>query len=931
MIPFSTILGYGSFVFFELTVFVACWRFTGLLARPQRETALYELSLTAILGYIAFPSLYAHAMTAFQMNAVLTYMLPASLYWALVYLSAMRAKLTSVTLRDSTATNDFLHSMKTTGLFVFFLAAVFARLLDEIDSLGAVRDIYNWAANTQDPNISVFNYVTLWEMRYVPLVVLTGEIASAWAITLVPILGIFIGCVGVVSILQLPRTVILPYGLAAICLATYWVPGPSGVFTLKNDMAYNFAILAGTVVIALISVTGWTRLRAWWLALALGLVCIKYSGILIAACWLMGLAAVHIVYRLPQPRPLGPIVTPLIVLPLMTSGHHYVRNTVTYGNPFFPIEITVLGRTLVGTCRLDGTSIVDGIANPETWHLLFVSTGIHHPVGPWFVFACGLLVWWLPLMVWHAGLQAWQRSRTELPWVMIGVLTSLYWYTYVRSFWSASAQPGDNVYLQNLGSIRYASAAVLLTEMFALHVLWKALRSPTVVTVVSSAALAYRIMLLGRALPDQNTSLLVAILCHGVPVLGIVLTGCECIRRLGRGGVACAGVALLAAIALVTERSTTVHKGWADLWSPLTRKLYESEPHDVIQLVDSGGDRDSIQFDPLASFYARGRWQQHNFRTCGLADLDRSICDLHHSHVTVCYASRLPVPRTIVEQLLPEATNRRFTLVDWNDRAVVVSAIQSLPLFEASLSIDSTIPLVTGGGLPQPNEVSEVGPRREKRQLWHNGNCFAFGDPIEIFKIVQSDVVRVKCRPGDSFVLEDYGDLGPARSAARIFWDGEHWRLPIPMKAYMSSNAPPLAAVHVSAPDPDGVKTAHDPKTGEISLAMLRPMPWAIWAVPALQLPRDELITVRVRVKTNASTKCNMHWFDFHDNTIVRHAQVTASASEEWQVLDLVIRPNGSSSRDYIGIGLANASKHDQVTVASLQFLRGDWSVPGVQ
>ena len=481
-------------------------------------------------------------------------------------------------------------------LFVMALLLGLAmRPVEEIDSICNLHSVMDWFENRTTPYVFANNYVTFWELTYLPGFVLTRSDLFVWFQSLKPVLLLGLVLLVIARELEAPRRMSAWLIGSLLAFPHLWM-GPSGVWTIKNDMI----AAAGQAMIALVSIRGargkLRRVDAVLLAAAAVFVSVKFSGPLYLAA---GAAVTLVVARrwIWQNRK----TTALVALGgaavwLATVGHYYLANLIAFGNPFYPFEINALFLHLPGRGDLSYSSILNNLDDPRLWQAFFLPRGGISPAGLLFPLTLVVILTWSPFVALRA---AWRR-RLDLP-AVIALYQLVAWGVYFRSFYSASGFPGDLQFVLNdLNSVRYVEGALLVAELFFFAWLVKRRLPDTLLYALLAAQGLSRVWLTMRRDPDWNWFFAIG-LAAGAALLLIAVRPRWRIPCL----LALAASALAAGIVLIEQRRPR----WLEQYQPIYLPLYDA-PSKTIYLVDEG-----FGLQPCVHFPLMGRRLQHSVET----------------------------------------------------------------------------------------------------------------------------------------------------------------------------------------------------------------------------------------------------------------------------------------------------------------------------
>lgn len=473
------------------------------------------------------------------------------------------------------------------------LLGLVLRPVEEIDSLYNLHYVLGWFSNEFTPFRFAYNYVPFWELTYLPSLVLARSDVFLWfeSLKAVALVGLLLFVLARELGMSERLAVLAP---AALLTFPHLWNGPSGVATVKNDMIHA----AGQVAMAVLCVRAakGTLARADTALLAVGAVflSVKFSGpfLLAAGCLAALLAAYGKIRKHWRELLRALIITVLVWLP--TVGIYYLRNAITYQNPFYPFEINLILLRLPGRADLSYSAISSNLGDVRLWQAFFWPPGGWSPAGLLFpAILAVLLLGSIAVCLREVGLRL--RGRGGSPLLAAGALYQLVaWGVYVRSIYSASGYPGDLAFVLNeLNSLRYVEGALLVGELFLVRLLvgHRKLEVAAVLMLVLNGA--SRLAQIVRREPDLSWA--------GVAAVAIVLAGAWFLLP-SRWRVATAGLLLVAGAIRVEQRRAA----WLPHYQPLYRPVYELARQRIFYIVDDEFSQQHCAHLPLA-----GRRLQH--------------------------------------------------------------------------------------------------------------------------------------------------------------------------------------------------------------------------------------------------------------------------------------------------------------------------------
>lgn len=344
------------------------------------------------------------------------------------------------------------------------------------DDLATLNFMFDWIFNESTPFIRPFNYVPFWELSHLPSMTISNSDNFFWLNSFKPMIIIGLGTFLIGRTIKLPKYLVWISVLASILFFKIWFIGNT-IGTLKND--YIFAAGIILLIISFIRSNRFDLDRISFIFLTIGVVfvTVKFSGLLlgIIATLIFIFVNRHYISKHRQ-KSISSFVI-LFFIFLSTTGLYYLSNTVEYGNPFYPVKVSIFGTELPGNRDLSETSIIANIEDSRIPELLFPTSnmskgGFLFPVIVIFGFVgtIGLIIF--------TTLNYKKTGKFNLTLFLICGFVLLSWILYFATPYSAGHEEGSVSYLEQLRSSRYIIGTLFVTELLFVFVLYK-LRIPT--------------------------------------------------------------------------------------------------------------------------------------------------------------------------------------------------------------------------------------------------------------------------------------------------------------------------------------------------------------------------------------------------------------------------------------------------------------------
>jgi hypothetical protein len=534
----SILLALVRFVAWECCVFLASVRLARLAGFSQPGKVSPAERWLAILAIdVALESSAATILSLAHANSV-------TAYWvaALVLLI-----LGLVLPRDK-------QPLPTGGrLFLPLLAAAFApailgafRPIQEIDSVNYLHYLIEWMGNHGSVYDFASYYSPFWEISFLPV----------WTVTRVDLFFPLLALKGVLLValaawvlgveLDIPPSRLAWIVPSVVLMRHYWLEY-SGVATIKNDAPQGAGFLLLAIAVLRTARRPLVRRDLVLLGLGVAFGTVKFLGVVTAPL------AVAAALWLTRKQRLLPRALWVAACFLLTTGHYYLRNSLRFGNPAYPLQLNL------GPIRLPGeggdisySSILYNLHDPRLWRAFFLPADVISPAGILFP---AILAGALLFCAWRLVRLAGRRRAEPADWLAFLVLSG--WLLYFRAPWSASAGRDDLAYILNsLDSIRLVGGVLAASEILLAAFLG---RWAVPLAAVNAAS---RLWLIAPRVPaDLFPPLAVCVIAAAAAIT---------IRLAGRRGPVLAIAAVVAACPLLVERNRVL---WTPYWNGLKPAL----------------------------------------------------------------------------------------------------------------------------------------------------------------------------------------------------------------------------------------------------------------------------------------------------------------------------------------------------------------------
>ena len=466
-------------IIYEFFIIFSSIRITYFFTKKFNEKILAAENVIAWITIGLILNLFIVSIFSFlQYNGIIQYMLTSFLIVLILHLDRKSQLIIYKNYLIKTL-NSIFNKMLDWKIIVIVSALIpvilfSMRPVSDFDSLVFLNHIFYYMFNDYTPYVRAGNYVPVWELSYLPHMIVSSSDNFFWLTSFKPliIIGLAIYLIG--REINLPKYLIWISIFSSILYFKIWITTAGSVGSLKND--YIFAAGVVLIIYSIIRSLRNNPDRLSYLFFSLGIIflTIKFSGIP------LGIVAIAVFIFLNKNRifknkkKITVWAFFVISLFLLTTGHYYVKNFLEYGNPLYPVKINILEEYFPGTKDLSSTTIYSNLGNPELTNTLFptskISTGgLLFPIFVLFGFGGTLGV--IVVM----SFRYLKTKKIEPAILVIAFLILITWSLYIITPYSAGQREGNLGYIsQNeLASTRYIIATLFVTELFFTFILWR--------------------------------------------------------------------------------------------------------------------------------------------------------------------------------------------------------------------------------------------------------------------------------------------------------------------------------------------------------------------------------------------------------------------------------------------------------------------------
>jgi hypothetical protein len=814
----------------------------------------------------------------------------------------------------------------------------FLHPVQETDSLSSLNFMLDWLNNNATPYIFLPSYVPLWELTYMPALAITHSDIFFWLAALKVILLLALALYSLGRELGLSRILALLTTLNSVALYHYWVDGPGGITTLKNDMP----IAAGVVLIALtiihVAHHGINKTNGLWLVLGFTLATVKYNGFIIAAFGLLLYLIITFKQIWKERKTALKWILLIIVFLLITTGHYYLHNLIFHGNPFYPIQLGIANISLPGTMVLPNTSILDNIGDIRVWQAFFFPSSIISPAGllfPLTLAATLVICFVLVVRTFITLIRRKQKPQIEMSCLAVFILVS--WLLYFKTNFSAGANPGDLFYLTDLASLRYVQGIIGLSELFLVYLLIRIKVPEKLLWGLVGLNLISRLWIMyPRFYPVVNNVTFILLLI--IIVGSLLFAGLSHIRTKWRGIIwgylaLCLLIITIGGPLMIEQNRTNWCPYYKDVWTtlydlPASRVYVVSDPYGSKYLKDR--------------FVVSGRHLQHTVVAGSEQDLMNQSGDASSpaDFIALLRNPNLPDKAGLLD-FGTRLSQQGYTTIAVNDYSILLQLTETVSFSDVVKETRDVAWFVDTSKVIFPGSSVDTGQIQPEERMLQAGDLALLGDPVELYLIGDQKAKKVIADDGTSVIALNLGPLDEQGKTLGLWFtckqgiwcpDMQGIQPTNPDYNFEGARANNALAPWVISVSEGGTYQVEYLKDETGPFVRIRATSDALWLIIVGSLPNNLVdntpITIYGQIRSTSSAIQGLDLFYFIDKAQFNHVQVKGYSRGDWEKLSLMQRIVFWSPDDYYSLGLDSPKKGDYFDVRELSLYQGFF--PGI-
>jgi len=348
---------------------------------------------------------------------------------------------------------------------------------DDTDSLYLLNFNLAWTTNQLTPYYNWFNYQPLHQLSFVPSMVITSSDNYFWFSMIKPVILLGLVTYAIGNELKLNKNLIWLSVFSSLVFFRIWMSWAPAFGSLKDDAIMGAGFLLISLSILNTRKQSLSRLSFFLLLLGFVFVSAKWQGLSVIVIGIILFVLLNWKEIQKRKRTFYVWIGIIFLVFMIFSGHIFIQSILEYGNPFYPMKITIFGKELSGTrdySALSSTSIISNIDDERVWQILFPTDKIS-PGGLLFPLTLAFgTVGCSVLILYNLG-KYFRKRNHDVIILYLAIFVLLSWVIYFNTVLTACSAKDlectDIVHITDLHSMRYQFGTIFLTELFFVFVL----------------------------------------------------------------------------------------------------------------------------------------------------------------------------------------------------------------------------------------------------------------------------------------------------------------------------------------------------------------------------------------------------------------------------------------------------------------------------
>jgi len=570
---------------YEVLILFSCIRLTYFVTkRYQKKIAIPELvliwtSLNLVLNF-TIPSIFSFI----QFNGIIQYLVTAVLIFSVLHINKKSELKIYKENILKIFNNIFVKIVEWKVLVIVILLLPFTlfslRPVSDTDSLSVLNFLLEWYFNQNNPYFRAWEYVPVWELAYLPSLVISNSDNFFWLTSFKPMIILGLGTYLIGRELKLPTNFVWISVLGTLVFFNFWFSG-SNMGTLKNDFIFASGIIL--TVYSLIRSLRTNNDNLTYLLFILGLIflTLKFSGFFLGLISILAFLLINRNRIIENKKKTVIWAAILFVVVFLLTGHYYLFNLIEFGNPFYPVKVGLLGFEFPGH-DLSSTSILANLDQDQVKEVFFPTShisrgGIFFPLIMMFGFVGSLGVIFFGLFGFF------RRKKIEASLLIISLSIFITWNLFLITPYSAGQIGSLDFWVESeLNSTRYVIGTIFLTELLFVFVLFKLKAPQYIIFSFFGINIISRYWILLTGLPKWfDYSLLIFPV---ISIIGLFLFG-KYYKSFQHKILILAGISIL--VLLFSPSIVEANRvGWVPWWHDVVFYLHELPQSEIFVIKD---------------------------------------------------------------------------------------------------------------------------------------------------------------------------------------------------------------------------------------------------------------------------------------------------------------------------------------------------------
>ena len=348
---------------------------------------------------------------------------------------------------------------------------------DDTDSIYLLNSNFSWITNQLTPYNNWANYTPFHQLSFVPSMVVTSSDNYFWLVMIKPVILLGLVTYAIGNELKLNKNLIWLSVFTSLLFFRIWMGWGPAYGSLKEDalMGVGFLLIALSVLNSRNEKL--SRLSFLFLLFGIMFASAKWLGL---AYVVLGLG-LFVIFNWKEIRlrkkSFFVWLTIISLVFISLTGQVHIQHFLEYGNPFYPVKISIFGIELPGTediTERSKSSIIANLDDIRIWQIL-IPTDRPSPGGLLFPLTMAFGTIGCFIIFTYNAMKYVRKKNQDTTILFLSIFVLLSWLLYFNTIGTAchplDIECDNLIFLRDLRSMRYQDGPIFLTELFFVFIL----------------------------------------------------------------------------------------------------------------------------------------------------------------------------------------------------------------------------------------------------------------------------------------------------------------------------------------------------------------------------------------------------------------------------------------------------------------------------